>query len=150
MNSQKVAFCVVASHITTGVILLIEWSQSNLSFSPLHLSPFFEWFELQKEAKFYRDSCKDIWDAENSELNSLVSDRSLKTHCFNIWVDHMNLLECILFHHMPVLCTPWLITFCEFKQVRNYRASKLGGCQEPILMVSSPDLSEWVLIISNV
>ena len=53
------------------------------------------------------------------------------------------------FHHMPLLCLPWLIAFCEFKEVRNIVHQNLVGINNKMLTVSSPDLLEQVLIISN-
>ena len=144
-------FYVVASHITTGVILLIKWSQSNILFPLLYLSAFSEWLKLQKETKFHRDSCKDIWDAENSGLNSLVSDRPLKTYRFQ----HMSR------SHEPTGMHSCSIT-CLYCAHRDYLLSmssnkweiivhqNLVGVKNQLITVSSPDLSEWALIFSNV
>ena len=143
-------FYVVASHVMTGVILLIEWSQSNISFSPVYLSPFSEWFKLQKEPKFHRYSCKDIWDAENSGLNSLVSDRPLKTHRFQ----HMSrpheptgMHSCSITCLYCARCDHLLSVSSNKWEIIVHQNSV--GVKNQLIMVSSPDLSEWALITSN-
>ena len=99
------------------MIWLIEcpWEMEHspvLSLSALYLSPFSEWCELQKEAKFHRDSCKDIPDA----VNSFISDRPLNIYSFQ---------EISSPHEHAVIDH-----FLWVQRSKKLLHTKLGGCQE--------------------
>ena len=114
-------------------------------------------YSSRKEAKFYEDSRKDIQDA----INSLVSDRSPNTWYtifkklvagLHAYMNQPTQWHEFAFHHMSLLCgSRWLITFCEFKEVRYsiIAHQNLVGVKNQMLMVSLPDLWERALIISN-
>ena len=137
-------FNVVASHIKTGMIWLIEcpWEMEHspvLWLSALYLLPFSEWCELQKEAKFHRDSCKDIPDA----VNSLVSDRPLNIHSFqeiSSWHEptgmYLASITCLYCAHCD-----WSLSVSS-KKWEIVAHQNLVGVKNQMLTVSSPDLSE--------